>query len=80
MIVDPSGVGYATVANTTSPTAVGSRGGGGGGGCFIGNSGSMIQGDVRHYLRGAVDSCVNAVKETVMLLLDRLTSAKTSLR
>jgi hypothetical protein len=36
--------------------------------------------DVRHYLRGAVDSCVNAAKETAMLLLDRLTSAKTSLR
>jgi len=32
MIVDPSGVGYVTVANTTSPTAVVSSGGGGGGG------------------------------------------------
>ena len=70
MIVDPSGVGYVTVANTTSPTAVGSSGGGGGGGgCFIGTAGSMKTVDMWHYLRGVVDSCVNAVKETVMLLL-----------
>jgi hypothetical protein len=83
MIVDPSGVGYVTVANTTSPTAVvssGGGGGGGGGGCFIGTAGSMIQGAVWHYLHGVVDSCVNAVKETVMLLRDRLTPGKTLLK
>lgn len=86
MIVDPSGVGYVTVANTTSPTAVVSSGeggggtGGGGGGCFIGTAGSMIQGAVWHYLHGIVDSCVNAVKETVMLLRDRLTPGKTLLK
>jgi hypothetical protein len=36
--------------------------------------------DMRLYLRGVVDSCLSALKETVMLMNDRLTSAKTSLR
>jgi hypothetical protein len=80
MIVDPSGVGYVTVANTTSPIAVGSGGGGGGGGCFIGIAGSMKPGGVWHYLRGVVDSCLDAVKETGMLLYDRLPSGHTLLR
>jgi len=83
MIVDPSGVGYVTVANTTLPNTVGSSGGGGGGGgggCFIGSAGPMKTVDMRHYMRGIVDSCVNALKETVMLFHDRLSSAKTSIR
>ena len=47
MIVDPSGAGYVTVANTTTPSAVGSSdGAGGGGGCFIGSAGSMKPGDM----------------------------------
>lgn len=83
MIVDPSGVGYATVANTTSPNTVGSSGGGGGGGgggCFIGAAGSMKTVAMRHYLRGVIDSCVNAVKDAVILLHDRLTSVRASIR
>jgi hypothetical protein len=83
MIVDPSGIGYVTVANTTLLNAVvssGGGGGGGGGGCFIGSAGSMKTVDLRQYLRGIVDSCVNAVKETVILLHDHLTSERASIR
>ena len=80
MIVDPSGSGYVTVANTTSPTASGSSGGGSGRGCFIGTAGSLMQGDERHYLQGVVDSWVNAVKKAVMLLRDHLISGQTALR
>jgi hypothetical protein len=36
--------------------------------------------DMRLHLRGVVDSCLNALKETVMLLNDRLSSAETSRR
>jgi hypothetical protein len=36
--------------------------------------------DMRHYLRGVVDSCVNAFKETVILLHERLTSERASIR
>jgi hypothetical protein len=68
MIVDPSGVGYVTVANTILPNTAGSSsgggGGGGGGGCFIGSAGPMKTVDMRHYMRGIVDSFVNALKET----------------
>ena len=68
MIVDPSGVGYVTVANTIPPNTAGSSsgggGGGGGGGCFIGSAGPMKTVDMRHYMRGIVDSFVNALKET----------------
>jgi len=79
MIVDPSGSGYVTVASTSSPTAVGSGGGGSGGGCFIGAARSMKPGDVRHYLHGVVGSCINAFKDTVMRLRDRLTPGHTPL-
>lgn len=79
MIVDPSGSGYVTVASTSSPTAVGSGGGGSGGGCFIGTARSMKPGDVRHYLHGVVGSCINAFKDTVMRLRDRLTPGHTPL-
>ncbi len=79
MIVDPSGSGYVTVASTSSPTVVGSGGGGSGGGCFIGAARSMKPGDVRHYLHGVVGSCINAFKDTVMRLRDRLTPGHTPL-